>query len=92
MNTNIAFIIFSSLFTFSFISETQASVNKSKNFDKSLVIKEITINEFYSHNFLIGNAEDKQAGTGYTVFILKKVLQLVKVLMEVGQLQGNLNY
>ena len=72
MYANIAFIIFASLFTFSFISETQASSNKSKNSDNSLILKEININEFYSDNFAVGNAEDKQAGTGCTVFIFKK--------------------
>ena len=72
MYANIAFIIFASLFTFSFISETQASSNKSKNSDNSLILKEININEFYSENFAVGNAEDKQAGTGCTVFIFKK--------------------
>ena len=71
-NTNLAFLILTSLFTFSFISQTCASGNKNKNSNKSLTLQEININEFYSDNFLVGNAEDKQAGTGCTVFIFKK--------------------
>ena len=67
MNINLAFIVF--LFAFSFIFEIQPDANK--NSDKSLNLTEININEFYSDNFLIGNAEDKQAGTGCTVFIFK---------------------
>ena len=72
MNNNLAFIIFTSLFTFSFISEILASGNKNKNSNESLILKEINIIEFYSDNFMVGNAEDKQGGIGCTVFIFKK--------------------
>jgi L-aminopeptidase/D-esterase-like protein len=59
------YIIWLFLFNFSFTSELLVSENNSTS------LKEISINDFYGDNFLIGNAEDKSAGTGCTVFIFK---------------------
>ena len=70
MNVNFIFINISILFVISFISQLVFSNNN--NSDKSLTLKEINISDFYSDNFMIGNAEDTQAGTGCTVFIFKK--------------------
>ena len=58
-------------FNFSFISKIFASKNETKNSSQSLNLKEISINDFYGDNFLIGNSENKPAGTGCTVFIFK---------------------
>ena len=72
MNTNIIMIIVGFFISFSFISEILASENKRKTSDKPLNLQEITLNKFYSDNFMVGNAENKTAGTGCTVFIFKK--------------------
>ena len=60
------FITFLFFFNFSFISNLLASENNNTS------LKEISINDFYNENFIIGNAEDKTAGTGCTVFIFRK--------------------
>ena len=72
MNTNIIMIIVAFFISFSFISEILASENKRKTSDKPLNLQEITLDKFYSDNFMVGNAENKTAGTGCTVFIFKK--------------------
>ena len=72
MNTNIIMIIVGFFISFSFISEILASENKRKTSDKPLNLQEITLDKFYSDNFMVGNAENKTAGTGCTVFIFKK--------------------
>ena len=51
------FITFLFFFNFSFISNLLASENNNTS------LKEISINDFYNENFIIGNAEDKTAGT-----------------------------
>ena len=71
MNTNLVFIVFLFL-AISFISQILASKNKTTDSNNPSTLKEISINEFYSDNFMVGNAEDKQAGTGCTVFIFKQ--------------------
>ena len=71
MNTNLVFIVFLIL-AISFISHILASKNKTTNSNNISTLKEISIDEFYSDNFMVGNAEDKQAGTGCTVFIFKQ--------------------
>jgi hypothetical protein len=71
MNNNLIFI-FIFFLAISFISKILASKNKNNSSNSPSTLKEININEFYSDNFMVGNAEDKQAGTGCTVFIFQK--------------------
>ena len=59
------FFFFLFLFICWIIPEILVSENESS------FLKEINIADFYSDNFLIGNSEDKSAGTGCTVFIFK---------------------
>ena len=73
MNSNLFYIAFLFLFLgIPFISQILASNTKRKNSNNPTTLQEISINEFYSDNFMVGNAEDKQAGTGCTVFIFKQ--------------------
>ena len=66
MNIYLVFIVFLFL-AISFISQILTT-----NSNNPSTLKEISIDEFYSDNFMVGNAEDKQAGTGCTVFIFKQ--------------------
>ena len=72
MNNKLIFIFFFLFLAIAFISKILASKNKINNSNSPSTLKEISINDFYSDNFMVGNAEDKQAGTGCTVFIFQK--------------------
>lgn len=65
MKTFSIFIFLYLLFICWIIPEILVSENEN------IFLKEISITEFYGDNFLIGNSEDKSAGTGCTVFIFK---------------------